>query len=258
MGKTEIWKEIEGFEGLYSVSNCGRVKSLTHTTIDKIGRPHTYKGRILSQGKDKDGYCFITLFRHGESVGYKVHRLVAFAFIPKPDNCDQINHIDEDKSNNHVENLEWCNNSYNIRYGSGIRRRSLKRRNSPQQSKPVQCFSQSGELISIYPSVAEAARVFCCNPERILRATTGISRDALGCIWIYCGMSFDEWKKSPMSSVVYKRKKSVIATLPNDEEKFFKDMASAQRAFGFKKENIIRCCRGALSDINGIKFRYAE
>lgn len=256
MGKTEIWKEIEGWEGLYSVSNCGRVKSLTHTTVDKIGRPHTYKGRILSQGKDKDGYCFITLFRNGRTVGYRVHRLVALAFIPNPDNYDQINHIDEDKNNNCVQNLEWCNNSYNIRYGSGIRRRSLRRRNSPQQSKPVQCFSQSGELISIYPSVAEAARVFCCNPNRILRAVTGITRDALGCIWVYSGMSFEEWKESPMSMKVNSKNRAIVATFQNNTKKTYKNIACAIRDIGFGRENIIRCCRGAKSDINGIKFSY--
>lgn len=104
----EIWKDIEGFEGLYQVSNKGNVKSL-----------HWYGGnqvRLLALIDDHKGYRKVTLANNGHQRMYLVHRLVAKAFIPNPNNYDFVNHRDENKSNNCVENLEWCTKSYNATY----------------------------------------------------------------------------------------------------------------------------------------------
>ena len=120
----EIWKPIEGYEGLYEVSNTGRVRSFDRYVKYSNGQIHLHKGKVLSPIKDTDGYLQVVLHCNGKCKTIKVHRLVAQAFIPNPDNLPQINHKDEDKLNNCVENLEWCTAKYNINYGTrNIRRR---------------------------------------------------------------------------------------------------------------------------------------
>lgn len=109
----EIWKDVKGFEGLYQVSNLGRVRSL-----DRRKNNQFFCGKILSLAKDKDGYCLVTLNDGKRKKTGRVHRLVALAFIQNPDNLPEINHIDENKENNSADNLEWCSTKYNLTYGS--------------------------------------------------------------------------------------------------------------------------------------------
>ena len=106
----EIWKDIEGYEGLYQVSNLGRVKSLKASKIKSE--------RIRKSYQQSSGYISIVLCKNGKVTNHKIHRLVANAFIDNPDNLPEINHKDEDKTNNCVDNLEWCDSSYNKNYGT--------------------------------------------------------------------------------------------------------------------------------------------
>lgn len=110
----EIWKDILGYEGLYQVSSYGRVRSLDR--YDRMN--HFLKGRILKLYTRKGGYLFVQLHLNGKGKNYLVHRLVAIAFIPNPDNLPEVNHLDEDKTNNRVENLEFCDRKYNINFGT--------------------------------------------------------------------------------------------------------------------------------------------
>ena len=110
----EIWRPIVGYEGLYEVSSYGRVRSLDRYVNNNSFR----KGKVLSPGKDTIGYLFVVLSCNGKCKTIRVHRLVAQAFIPNPDNLPEINHINEDKTDNRVDNLEFCNRKYNINYGS--------------------------------------------------------------------------------------------------------------------------------------------
>ena len=106
----EVWKDIKGYEGLYQVSNLGNVMSLHY-------RGTKNKKQLLKPAKDKDGYLSIALYKDGKTKQYRVHRLVASAFIPNPNNYSQVNHINEIKDDNRVENLEWCTAKYNNNYG---------------------------------------------------------------------------------------------------------------------------------------------
>lgn len=110
----EEWKSIPGYEGLYEVSSYGRVKSLDRYDSRNCFR----KGRILKQNNDGRGYMSVQLCLNGKIKKYLVHRLVAQTFIPNPDNLPEVNHKDENPENNSVTNIEWCNRSYNINYGT--------------------------------------------------------------------------------------------------------------------------------------------
>ena len=107
-------RPVVGYEGLYEVSNTGRVRS-----VDRYdSRNHFRKGKVLSLVKNKEGYLQVNLCCNGKCKMFLVHRITAQAFIPNPDNLPQINHKDEDKTNNSVDNLEWCDCSYNNNYGT--------------------------------------------------------------------------------------------------------------------------------------------
>lgn len=123
----EIWRDIPGFEGLYQVSNLGRVRSL-----DRVVRRNTFcgqiqerrKGRILKTISKPTGYLFCSLSKDNTPETRLIHRLVAEAFIPNPNNYPCINHRNEDKTDNRVENLEWCTQRYNVNYGTSRERAS--------------------------------------------------------------------------------------------------------------------------------------
>lgn len=165
----EIWKPVVGWEGLYEVSNQGRVRSLDREVPAKVGTV-IRKGRLLSQRITPFGYIRVKLTRDKQSKYYMVHRLVGEAFLSNPDNLPFINHKDENKKNNTVylnpdgsvdfskSNLEWCTRLYNARYGTNIERIRTSHINNPKLSKKVAKCSISGEIIEIYPSQAEAAR----------------------------------------------------------------------------------------------------
>ena len=127
----EIWKDIDGFGGCYQVSNLGRVKSLDRNVK---GNKSNYIriGKILSPKTHRNGYLCVVLCKDRIGKMYYIHRLVAQAFIPNPDRLPQVNHKDENKTNNNVENLEWCSAEYNTNYGTANDRRceSLKKRNN--------------------------------------------------------------------------------------------------------------------------------
>ena len=114
----EVWKDIEGYEGMYQVSNLGRVKSLERYYVSCRGLTQLLHEKILKQYIKKTGYVHIVLCKNGVHKTYLLHRIVASAFLPNPDNLPQINHKDENQLNNTVSNLEWCTSSYNINYGN--------------------------------------------------------------------------------------------------------------------------------------------
>lgn len=104
----EVWKDIKSYEGIYMVSNFGRIKSLTRIIEYENGRHRPFEGCLMNGGKTPTGYCFVALRKNNKNKYQQyIHRLVAIAFIPNPENKKTVNHIDGDKSNNYVNNLEW-------------------------------------------------------------------------------------------------------------------------------------------------------
>lgn len=142
--KIEWWKFIPGFGFDYMVSDQGRVLSLNYK--------HTGKIKILKQALNEKGYLIVCLCVGGKRKFQRVHRLVAFAFIPNPHNYPQCNHINERKTDNRAENLEWCDGKYNCNYGTRNKKVAAK------HSKPVNQFTKKGEFVASYSSTHEAHR----------------------------------------------------------------------------------------------------
>lgn len=182
----EVFKAIEGFEDLYEVSNLGRVRSLDRwVNHNSKGDKKYRKGRVLKPAPNKKGYLMVVLCKDGKMKTYLVHRLVAEAFIPNPQSLPQVNHKDEDKTNNFVcmsnieeSNLEWCTYEYNINYGTHTERMIEK------LSQKVQAFNKDGVLVFEFPSTAEAGRNgFNCG--NISSCCRGKQKTHKGLVWKY-------------------------------------------------------------------------
>ena len=175
----EIWKDIPEYEGLYQISTLGRVKSLGYIGCNQTGKSWSHNRELIMKPEIiNDGYYRIGLSKNGKRRHYLVHRLVAKAFIPNPNNLYCINHKDENKANNSVSNLEWCTQSYNNSYGN--RRLKVK----TKIAKKVRCI----ETDIVYDSIGDAYKAFnkkyqgsismCCNNKAIT---------ALGYHWEFVG-----------------------------------------------------------------------
>lgn len=173
----EIWRDIEGYEGLYQVSNLGRVRSLDRIVqqLNRWGKyqSRSYPGCVLNPGVTHDNYQSVSLTRQGKSASYSVHRLVAQAFIPNPDNLPQVNHKDENLSNNCVDNLEWCTAKYNSNYGTRIDklRQSLTGIERTEEYKNYMSETRKGEGNPMYGRKQSEE-----TKQKIKEALTGIKR----------------------------------------------------------------------------------
>ena len=168
MNIDEIWCPIKGYEGLYEVSDQGRVRSL------KFG-----KERILKPIRNTQGYIQVHLCKNGEIKKCLVHRLVAKTFIPNPNNLQEVNHKDEDKANNFVKNLEWCDRKYNNNYGTRTKRQSEK------LSKPVLQYTKSGVFVREWKSTRDVQRNLNYCQSNISYCCNGRRKSANGYIWKY-------------------------------------------------------------------------
>ena len=175
----EQWKPIKGFEG-YEVSNLGRVRSLDRIRKAAYGRTAQIKGIILSVAKNNtNDYLLVRLNSGGRQVHKLVHRLVAEAFVPNPNNLPQVNHKDENPQNNRWDNLEWCDQLYNNHYGTAIERRSITR------GKPVAQYTRDGEFVARFASAREAASSIGKSQAAITRCCLGKYAQAYGFLWKY-------------------------------------------------------------------------
>lgn len=164
----EEWRPVVGYEGLYEISNLGRVKSLC------AGR-NGNEIMIRKLVPDKDGYLTVCLKKRRKTSCFKVHRLVAQAFIQNIKNLPQINHKDENRQNNTVQNLEWCDCKYNNNYGT-----------KPSKSfKPINKLAEDGTIIKSYSSVNDAAKDNDLEPSLISPVLTGRRKHAGGYRWEY-------------------------------------------------------------------------
>jgi len=187
----EIWKDIQGYEGLYKVSNCGRIKSLE--------RLHPYSKYVLKeiikiQCIDRIGYLKITFSKNNKMSTKSVHRLVAINFIfnENPEKNIEVNHKDLNKKNNHFSNLEWCDKFYNQKhlYKNGVRRPICfwenKSGNLSPRHKEIEMYSKNNEYIRTFGSMREALRYMNGNSLTALTiCCKNNNKTAYGYKWKY-------------------------------------------------------------------------
>ena len=160
----EEWRDIKDYEGKYQVSNLGRVKSLNYHRDNRE--------QILNTNSDRYGYLKVILYKNGKGKSYTIHKLVAEAFIPNPNNYPIINHKDENKQNNRVDNLEWCTYQYNNTYGTRLERASKKISGAKSSTaRKVECITTGIQ----FKTIKEASKYYkisnthigqCCKGER--------------------------------------------------------------------------------------------
>ena len=172
----EIWKEVKGYEGLYQVSNYGNVRS-KRGVLKPQARQHGYLGVMLYGKGGHPTKGFKT---------YSVHRLVAEAFVPNPNGYAEVNHIDEDKTNNRAENLEWCTRKQHTNAGTVQKRRSATLTNGVR-SRAIDQYTLDGKFVAHYPSLAEAFRQTGFAQGNICRNLKGDPKysHAYGYVWRY-------------------------------------------------------------------------
>ena len=179
MEEKEIWKDIEGFEGLYQVSNMNNIKSLERTVWDNRGYYRTVHERILKARKNNNDYLQVNLWKDGKAKKYLVHQLVATAFCENPEGYTEVNHINEDKADCRAENLEWCSRSYNLSYNGRAKKVAEKK------SKPVIAIHKINGLILKFPSAHEAERQLGIAQNHICACCKGRLKSIGGFYWYY-------------------------------------------------------------------------
>ena len=176
----EIWKDIEGYEGLYQVSNLGRVKSLER--IDALGR--RAKEKMLKPEINHRGYCRVVLCKQSVQKHYMVHRLIWEAFNGQIPEGYEINHLDERPINNALSNLSLVTHKENVNYGTGIERSHNKQING-KKSKTVLQFDLNDNLVKEYPSIRQAERETGFAIQNVINCCKGKQKTAYNYKWKY-------------------------------------------------------------------------
>lgn len=219
----ELWKQIDGFPN-YQVSDRGRVKNIKN-------------GKILKNKIEPHGYAFVQLYKgDGKSKWIAIHRLVATAFIPNPDNLPQVNHLDEVKTNNNVENLKWCTASQNTRYSAH------------KFSCKINQLSLDGELINTWDSSEQIKRETGYNNSNIIQCCKGKYNQAYGFKWEYA------------DTTQQKRQNRPVAALTKDGDLIaeYKSVAEAARCFKISNAQIRNCLNGTYKSTHGLRFIYID
>ena len=194
-----VRKPVVGYEGYYEVDQFGRVFGLARSIVVVDGN-RTYtkhlKEKKIKQAMNSNGYKVVSLVMNGKQTNVYVHRIVAEAFLPNPDNLPMVNHKDEDKTNNFLENLEWCTAAYNNTYGKAIERRAKKLRGRESEKRVAVIQRRpDGSFKARFASVTEAAKVMDGSTSAISAVCRGKRKMAYGYIWEYEDCSYAErWK----------------------------------------------------------------
>jgi hypothetical protein len=236
----EVWKDIEGYEGLYEASNIGRLRRKGSVNVRKFG-------------DNGHGYKHVPLSKNNIIKNHYVHRIIATAFIPNPNNKATVNHKNGNKSDNHVENLEWATQSENSKHGfdTGLIVQN-KGRDNPT-SKPVRQYSLNGEFIMDFDSLTDAGKKLGITTFTIGQAAVGKYKQAGGYQWRFIK---DNIPKLPSIGKKGNGEKAVMQF--TKDGRFiaeFESMNEAYRKTGISQQGISNVCGGKLKTTGGFIWK---
>lgn len=271
--KEEIWKDVGVYDGVdftgcYEVSNKGGVRALDRIIMRKNGRKQIKDGHIMRQYDDGHGYMKVFLKKNGKMKSPKVHQLVALRFIPNPDteHKTQVNHIDEDKTNNCVENLEWVTPSENVNHGTRNQRVAEK------TGTPIAQLDQFGNLVKVWESVRDAGRYGfstgsiwrIINSPKIYRGYKWYTWEFFAtshpnvCFNNYLNKKVCSFNSSYEKCYSETKRKIVQLTKSGDFIREWDSIADASRELGIHVQCINRCLAGTRKTTHGYKWMYIE
>lgn len=242
----EVWKDIEGYDSMYRISNLGNVYS-------------KHINRNLKPGKTQDGYLYVMLQYNGKQKINLIHRLIATYFIPNPNNLPLINHKDEDKTNNSIDNLEWCTYAYNSTYNNVHIKRAL------ELGQRVLAYNKDGEVMYDYCSAREAARQLGYQHTNISACCNGNIITYKNLVWSHTELTKEEIiQRFDRSITSRKNKKNNSLSKPVNmfdiNHNFIRQYPSTQeggRDLHISASLIGGVCRGEHKHTHGYIFEYA-
>lgn len=249
----EVWKDVVGHEGRYMVSNLGRVKSMNY--LGHSGE------RVLKTTRHHTGYMVISLGKKPKKM-YLVHILVATAFIENPYGKRYVNHIDGNKENNTVENLEWVTSAENVHHA--IRTGLRDPHNVPRKygadhysSKPVYQFDLYGNLIKKWDSQSDAARFYRKKGNSINLPVDKQSHTRYGFVWLSSPDGFSEWCKNKPKKPRNQRKIEQLDSNGNVVE-LWDGIEKIAQTTSFSAKGVLGCCNHDRKTHGGFVWRYAD
>lgn len=257
----EIWRNIEGYEGLYQISNIGRVRSLDREVRNGNGK-RIIKGQIL-KSITKRGYITVTFYRDNKCKNYCVHRLVAEAFIPNPENKPQIDHINTIRDDNRVVNLRWVTRKENMRnplthekmtgenhpFFGKHHTEETRKKLSETNSEKVICI----ETGQVFDSMIEAGEIMGVFPTSISAVCRGKNKTSGGFHWAYYPCSEEEMEKKLNEGIGNNKKVVCVET-----GQVFDSLTKASECVGVSKSSISECCTGKQKTCGGFHWKYYE
>ena len=246
----ELWKNVEGTEGMYQVSNYGRV-------LVRDYRAKGYWREQISSKRDRAGYRTVPIYYNGKRKVVLLHRLVAFAFIPNPNNYPVVNHKDQNPSNNVASNLEWCTIQYNATYADAVERRKARITGVYRSNDAVAQYALDGTFIKVHKSSRDASFAVCgsrtLKAETIVEVCRGSRQMCCGYQWRYASDGYPE--KLPHYS-----RTNMIEQLSLDGEHiaYHKSSYEAYKAVGVQPSQVLKCCKGERDQSCGFRWRYYD